>query len=422
MRYALMTQKGRFRLGVKERAELKAVYELLHLQYESVLQELVKGMRNTVECHGYAPTIKSRIKRFDAYFEKLQRPREGEGGGKAPELTDILGVRVICPFLEDVDAVEGFLVEAFDVIELERKGASHSFREFGYDSVHLLLRIEASLLPELLPYTAPVVEVQLRTLLQDAWAEVEHELIYKSDISLPNASIKRKLASLNASLTLSDLIFQELRDYQKEIRERDRKRRQSLEENARFCPVMPGMGEETNHGRVRLPLGAKEDLSSLTGQRKLEKAMLDALDAHSRGDLLQATTLYGQILRHKLSEPIRALVYNHRGMAYFGLSEYRKAIRDFSKSIEIDEKNVRCFNNRALTFRVMKRFDRSLDDYDASLALNPSQVEGYWGRAQTHYEMQLYTQALSDCEKALGIQADFKPAQELIKRINSQVF
>jgi putative GTP pyrophosphokinase len=38
--------------------------------------------------------------------------------------------------------------------------------------------------------------VQLRTILQDAWAEVEHELIYKSDIKLPNASIRRKLAAL----------------------------------------------------------------------------------------------------------------------------------------------------------------------------------------------------------------------------------
>ncbi len=64
-----------------------------------------------------------------------------------------------------------------------------------------------------------VCEIQLRTILQDAWAEVEHELVYKSDISLPNQSIRRKLASLNATLTLSDLIFQEIRDYQKEIRQ-----------------------------------------------------------------------------------------------------------------------------------------------------------------------------------------------------------
>ena len=60
--------------------------------------------------------------------------------------------------------------------------------------------------------------------MQDAWAEVEHELVYKSDITLPNQSIRRKLASLNATLTLSDLIFQEIRDYQKEIRRHGRNR------------------------------------------------------------------------------------------------------------------------------------------------------------------------------------------------------
>jgi len=105
-------------------------------------------------------------------------------------------------------------------------------------------------------------------------------------------------------------------------------------------------------------------------------------------------------------------------MAYFGLSDYLRAIRDFSQSIKYDRENVRCYNNRALTFRVLKRYERSLEDYDLSISLNPSQIDGFWGRAQTFYEMKLYSQCLSDCEKALSIQNDFAPAQSLIKRLN----
>lgn len=404
--------------GIAERAMYKATYEILHPVYESALQNLVSEIRRLLEHHGYTPTIKSRVKRFGAYFDKLLRQsRQLEKLSDAdPELTDLLGIRLVCPFLEDLEAIERLLAKEFDVIELEWKGARHSFREFGYDSMHLLIRLDPAQLKDVLPHSARVCEIQLRTILQDAWAEVEHELIYKSDISLPNDSIKRKLASLNATLTLSDLIFQEIRDYQKEIRERDRKRRRSLDEVLdrgtcpNLCPSVPAA------------VDCQPELASLSGQRKLEKLMLEALDAHSRGDLERSVDLYGQILRLKLADSVRALVYNHRGMAHFGLSDYTQAIRDFSRAIFFDGSNVRCYNNRALTFRVLKSLDKSLADYDASLTINPSQVDSYWGRAQTCYDMQLYSQALADCESALNIQPDFQPAHSLIARINSQVF
>ncbi|BCR03865.1 (p)ppGpp synthetase [Desulfuromonas versatilis] len=403
--------------GSLDRQRLKSIYESLRPAYEAALQAVLREIRACLERHGHSPNIKYRVKRFENYFEKLGR---FDQGGKPQALSDLLGLRIICPFLEDLETVEGLLVKNFEVVELERKGARHSFREFGYDSVHLLIRLDRELLGETLPHSAAVAEVQLRTILQDAWAEVEHELIYKSDISLPNESVKRKLASLNATLTLSDLIFQEIRDYQREIRDRDRKRRQSLEAKlgAPFCISMPGAEPAGDQGQAAVSL----ELGSRLGQHKLERAMLAALDAHSRGELGQAVQLYTQILRLKLADPIRALVYNHRGMAHFARSDYRRAIRDFSRAIDFDAKNTRCYNNRALTFRVLKRFDRSLADYDRSLAIKSSQLDALWGRAQTCYEMKLFTQALADCEKALALQADFAPAQALVRRIGSQVF
>jgi len=403
--------------GIAERARYQKAYEVLRPAYEKTLQSLANEIRRLLESKGYSPTIKYRIKRFDAYFDKLLRlSRQAKEEEALPELTDLLGIRIVCPFLEDVEAVEKILAEQLMVVEFEWKGASHSFREFGYDSVHLLIPLEPAQLEDMLPHSARVCEIQLRTILQDAWAEVEHELIYKSDISLPNDSIKRKLASLNATLSLSDLIFQEIRDYQKDIRERDRKRRQSVNDSfgephgGSLGSGLPSPGE--------VPL----ELVSLTGQRKLEKLMLDALDAHSRGELDRAIELYSHTLRLKLTDSVRSLVYNHRGMAHFGLSDYTQSIRDFSRAIFFDGNNTRCYNNRGLAFRVIKSLDKSLADYDRSLAINPSQVEGYWGRAQTCYAMQLYTQALADCESALTIQPDFLPANSLVARINSQLF
>ncbi len=402
-----------------DRAKLKATYQHLYPVYDAVLQSVHKQVRTALEARGFFPTVKSRVKRFDAYFDKLIRTSRDEKKAHAGLITDILGLRIVCPFLEDLSVIADLISAKFNVLEMENKAAHQSLSEFGYQSVHLLIKVDPTLFQQELPYSAAVCEVQLRTTLQDAWAEVEHELIYKSDISFPKESIKRKLAALSATLTLSDLIFQEIRDYQKDIRAYDRKRRQSLEaqfENTPSIDSDPSVPEE--NGLIKTPC----EIDSILAQADLEKAMLAALAAHGEGRLSDAVNLYTSILRLKLKDSVRSLVYNHRGMAYFGLSDYLRAIRDFSKAITYNPENARAYNNRALAFRLVKKLERSLDDYDQSIAINPSVIDGFWGRAQTLCEMKLYTQAIADCEKALSIQSDFAPAQAFIRRLNKLIF
>ncbi len=398
-----------------DRAKLKAIYDELYPVYDEILQSLYRQVRGVLEANRSFPTIKYRVKRFDQYFDKLVKLSRPDQHG-AVMITDILGLRIVCPFLEDLESTERLIKAQFNVVELERKGSGHSVGEFGYDSVHFLIKIDPIYRRRELPFTSEVCEVQLRTILQDAWAEVEHELIYKSDITLPNESIRRKLAALNATLTLSDSIFQEIRDYQKEIRERDRKRRRSLEARLALAPGIDADLElkENGHGA-----GPTLDIDFIIEEANLEKALLAALTAHSNGQLEDAVKIYTSILKLKTKDSVRSLVYNHRGMAYFALSEYVHAIRDFTKSISFDAQNARCYNNRALTFRVLKRYDRSLEDYDRAIALKPSQIDGFWGRAQTLYEMKLYSQALADCQSVVNIQSDFEPARLLMKRLHT---
>ncbi len=401
-----------------DRGRTKALYEAQKPAYEKALQGLFRRTRTLLENHGHTPTIKYRVKRFENYFEKLVRLNR-QAGGEAPEINDLLGLRIVCPFLEDIDAIEQLLECHFDVIEVERKGGQHSFREFGYDSVHLLVRLSPDAIKASLPCINNVCEIQLRTILQDAWAEVEHELVYKSPLSLPHESFKRKLAALNATLSLSDLIFQEIRDVQKEIVRHDHKRRTSFTDvglEDLICAVAPRQPEPG-------VLEPRPELS-LTGAAgsRLEKNMLAALQSHSNGDLETAIRLYSKVLEMKLDQPVRSLVYNHRGMARFGLDEYRLAVRDFTQALNYDSGNVRALTNRGLTLRVLGRFAASLQDYDHALELDPNRLENYWGRAQTCYEMGLQSRALADCRKAVAIDESFSPARELIKRICLTMF
>ena len=116
--------------------------------------------------------------------------------------------------------------------------------------------------------------------------------------------------------------------------------------------------------------------------------MLRALEAHSSNNLETAIELYGVILAMKLDNKIRSLVYNHRGMAYFSLNNYRQAIHNFNKAIHYDPANDRNFANRGLCHRAMKRFDKALADFESALDIDPGRPENYYGRAQTYFDMQ----------------------------------
>jgi len=413
-----MTAGKKNRLLLPDRAATKKLYAELRPDYELILQDLYQQLRSLAEDEGISVSIKYRVKRFDNYCEKLVRLSKLQGSDML-QITDLLGIRIVSPFLEDLETIEQLIAQKFEILEMERKAEQHSFREFGYDSVHLLIRTSPLDHAGQLPHSCDVCEIQLRTILQEAWAEVEHELVYKSDIGMPNHSIRRKLASLNASLTLSDLIFQEIRDSQKEIRQRGLKCRQDMESmSCGYKDInisqLPYLGEIVPEKEALIP----EYLAS----KKLEKLMIGALEAHSNNQFRKAINLYSAILHMKLDPAIRSLVYNHRGMALFALAEYQKGVDDFNKAIEYNTENSRAWSNRGLAYRVLEKFDQSLEDYDRVIEMNPQQYEGYWGRAQTYFEMKLLSRALSDCHKTIERKADFTPALDLEKTLRRQLF
>ena len=412
-----MTITNKDRQHLPDRETTEKLYLELRPSYERLLNDIYQQLCKIVEGAGLSVTIKYRLKRFDNFCDKLVRLSKLQGS-ELLQITDLMGIRIVCPFLEDLETIEQLIAQKFEILEMERKAEQHSFQEFGYDSVHLLIRTEPLSCPAQLPHSCDVCEVQLRTILQEAWAEVEHELVYKSDIGIPNHSIRRKLASLNASLTLSDLIFQEIRDYQKEIRRRGLKCRQDVESMS------------YDYGNIQISqLPEWEETKQFDDpghdyltSKKLETLMLGGLEAHSNNQFQKAIDIYSAILNLKLDPAIFSLVYNHRGMALFALAEYQKGVEDFNNSIEYNTENTRAWSNRGLAYRVLEKFDQSLEDYDKAIEMSPQQYEGYWGRAQTFFEMKLFSRALSDCHKTIERKADFAPALELEKMLRRKLF
>ena len=164
-------------------------------------------------------SVTLRIKSRESLAAKLARPDRSYGS--LWSVTDLIGLRVIVYFEAAVDTI-GKLLEAQLPIDF-----AHSIDKrrrdsatFGYRSLHYVCRAGAPATE--LPVEASF-EVQVRTVLEHAWAEIEHDLGYKSGAAVP-ATVQRRLHRLAGLLELADQEFgairDDLRDYVRVLPER----------------------------------------------------------------------------------------------------------------------------------------------------------------------------------------------------------
>lgn len=128
-------------------------------------------------------SIKSRIKTPRSIISKLKRRGFPISLQSMMEnLNDIGGIRVICPFIEDIYTVADMLMRQDDLTLIEKKDYIQNPKPNGYRSLHLILEVPIFLSDR----TQPVrIELQLRTIAMDFWASLEHQLRYKSDVEVP---------------------------------------------------------------------------------------------------------------------------------------------------------------------------------------------------------------------------------------------
>ncbi|WP_431803848.1 GTP pyrophosphokinase [Microbacterium sp. bgisy203] len=127
--------------------------------------------------------------------------------GSFGDLHDLLGVRVITHLATEVDAVVALLRKEFDVDGKRSvdKIADLNADEFGYRSYHLIVKLkdDRAALAEWRIFAGIYFEIQVRSILQHAWAEIEHDLGYKSSVDVPQ-EIHRRFARLAGILELAD--------------------------------------------------------------------------------------------------------------------------------------------------------------------------------------------------------------------------
>ena len=181
-------------------------------RFREVEQEVKEKLRQTLADAGLlVAAIESRVKGYDSLAGKLEL--KGHKYSSLADLTDILGLRVITFYIDDVDKVASAVERLFD-IDWENsvdKRKIHEIDSFGYLSLHYICKV-----PDF-PYR---FEIQMRTLLQHAWANMDHDTGYKSGVEIPRRYM-RNMSRLAGMLELVDDEFSKIRieltDYRRRV-------------------------------------------------------------------------------------------------------------------------------------------------------------------------------------------------------------
>ncbi|MDD2367873.1 MAG: hypothetical protein PHQ90_01145 [Sulfuricurvum sp.] len=160
--------------------------------------------------------IKKRVKKKDSIKDKIiskaKKYPDATLYSSLSDIHDIVGLRIVVYLENDIDRVTEKIKKEFNVDEensVDKR--NHEYDRFGYLSNHLVLEIDDNRIKqtEYKKFKNIKFELQIRSGLQDVWAELEHKLGYKAKETLPYDQ-KRMLSRLAASLEIIDNGFKEI--------------------------------------------------------------------------------------------------------------------------------------------------------------------------------------------------------------------
>jgi len=207
----------------------KKLFRDFYTRHQRDLENIKNSHISTIEALikksdlGEVTKIEGRVKDQEECIKKFQRKYQGgletEGRPYAIKdyLSDLIGIRIVCLYEDQVALVSETLKEHFDIIDVTDKIAAMEGTEdlFGYKGLHMdmapgtvtLNRNDVTNLP---------FEVQIRSLIQDTWSVLDHKIKYKK--SIPN-NLKRRINVLSALFELADREFKEIRNATSELME-----------------------------------------------------------------------------------------------------------------------------------------------------------------------------------------------------------
>ena len=213
-----MADASKVEKAVEWYSRTRIVYEALAKKVESIVQEILES--ENINYH----SVTSRAKSIPRYEKKASEDKYKE---PISEIFDMAGIRVITYTDSDARRVHEIINESFEIYPKlsVNKSKELGIDRVGYRSIHCVgaLGKNRSQLPENQIFKDIVFEIQIRSILQHAWAEFEHDRNYKFGGILPK-DIRRRLSISAGNLESIDREFdnisQAIENYVKEVKEK----------------------------------------------------------------------------------------------------------------------------------------------------------------------------------------------------------
>ena len=186
-------------------------YEQLYRRKLPIYERLLEEVHFILTCAVADAKIKvhsqgGRVKELPSALEKIRRKQYTD---PESQLEDIVGYRIVCLFSSDLARLKKIIDEKFAVVRSEDKiDGEGDPATFGYMSDHHICNISADCAgPRYEGIHGIIFEIQCRTILMDAWANVSHYLAYKGNASIPS-HLRRDFYALSGLFYVADRHFE----------------------------------------------------------------------------------------------------------------------------------------------------------------------------------------------------------------------
>ena len=176
------------------------------LSFKDNLEQKISRMEQTLEAFyetNLIDHVMGRIKSEESVLEKCRKKNiEVTPDNVVTNIRDIIGIRIICTFVDDTFKVRDAIREFDDIKIIDEKDYISNAKPNGYRSYHMIVQNEEG-------YYA---EIQIRTISMDTWAALEHDIKYKKDINVNKELITAELKRCADELASTDISMQTIRN------------------------------------------------------------------------------------------------------------------------------------------------------------------------------------------------------------------
>jgi putative GTP pyrophosphokinase len=192
--------------------------------YERLVEEVKYVLKAKLDAADIrAASLHGRAKNVDSFRAKIARKHYSI---PLDEITDFAGVRVVCHYEADAAQIADAICGEFNVVEHVDKTLGLGVDKMGYGGAHFIVTLGSRYSGARYDGIGNLkCEIQVRTVLQDAWAMISDQLSYKNEESVP-PRLQRDLKNVSALLEIAQRTFDNVREqrnaYVQEIQEKEK--------------------------------------------------------------------------------------------------------------------------------------------------------------------------------------------------------